>query len=208
MRSSSLSQEMIEQTIRFHGHSCPGLAIGMRVAELALNEFGHAADEEVVAVVETDMCAVDAVQFLMGCTFGKGNLVHLDYGKNAFSFYRRSDGKGLRIVVKPELFQTEDDLVALQKKAARSELSAEEKERLETSRKGRIKKIMESDLKNLFEVKPHEGPVPRRARILESLACESCGERAMESRTRRLMGKTLCIPCFDALENKLLRVSK
>ena len=76
MRSSSLSQEMIEQTIRFHGHSCPGLAIGMRVAELALNEFGHAADEEVVAVVETDMCAVDAVQFLMGCTFGKGNLVH------------------------------------------------------------------------------------------------------------------------------------
>lgn len=202
MRSSSLSQEMIEQTIRFHGHSCPGLAIGMRVAELALNEFGHAADEEVVAVVETDMCAVDAVQFLMGCTFGKGNLVHLDYGKNAFSFYRRSDGKGLRIVVKPELFQTEDDLVALQKKAARSELSAEEKERLETSRKGRIKKIMESDLKNLFEVKPHEGPVPRSARILESLACESCGERAMESRTRRLMGKTVCIPCFEVLEKR------
>ena len=202
MRSSSLSQEMIEQTIRFHGHSCPGLAIGMRVAELALNEFGHAADEEVVAVVETDMCAVDAVQFLMGCTFGKGNLVHLDYGKNAFSFYRRSDGKGLRIVVKPELFQTEDDLVALQKKAGRSELSAEEKERLETSRKGRIKKIMESDLKNLFEVKPREGPVPRRARILESLACESCGERAMESRTRRLMGKTVCIPCFEVLEKR------
>jgi len=202
MRSSSLSQEMIEQTIRFHGHSCPGLAIGMRVAEFALNEFGHAADEEVVAVVETDMCAVDAVQFLMGCTFGKGNLVHLDYGKNAFSFYRRSDGKGLRIVVKPELFQTEDDLVALQKKAAKSELSAEEKERLETSRKGRIKKIMESDLKNLFEVKPHEGPVPRRARILESLACDSCGERAMESRTRRLMGKTLCIPCFEVLEKR------
>jgi formylmethanofuran dehydrogenase subunit E len=202
MRSSSLSQEMIEQTIRFHGHSCPGLAIGMRVAELALNEFGHAADEEVVAVVETDMCAVDAVQFLMGCTFGKGNLMHLDYGKNAFSFYRRSDGKGLRIVVKPELFQTEDDLVVLQKKAAKSELSAEEKERLETSRKGRIKKIMESDLKNLFEVKPHEGPVPRSARILESLACESCGERAMESRTRRLMGKTVCIPCFEVLEKR------
>jgi len=202
MRSSSLSQEMIEQTIRFHGHSCPGLAIGMRVAELALNEFGHAADEEVVAVVETDMCAVDAVQFLMGCTFGKGNLVHLDYGKNAFSFYRRSDGKGLRIVVKPELFQREDDIVALQKKAAKSELSAEEKERLETSRKGRIKKIMESDLKNLFEVKPHEGPVPRSARILESLACESCGERAMESRTRRLMGKTVCIPCFEVLEKR------
>ena len=198
----SLSQEMIEQTIRFHGHSCPGLAIGMRVAELALSEFAHAEDEEVVAVVETDMCAVDAVQFLTGCTFGKGNFVHLDYGKNAFSFYRRSDGKGLRISVKPELFEVEDDIAALQKIAARRELSAEEKERLDRARKARIKKIMESELKNLFEVKPHGGPVPRRARILESLVCESCGERAMESRTRRLMGKTVCIPCFEVLEKR------
>jgi formylmethanofuran dehydrogenase subunit E len=193
---------MIDQTIRFHGHSCPGLAIGMRAAEIVLEKFGHAADEEVVAVVETDMCAVDAVQFLTGCTFGKGNLIHLDYGKTAFSFYRRSDGKGVRVSVRPELFQMEDDLAALQKKARKGELSAEEKEALERARKGRIKKIMESDLKDLFEVKPHEGPVPRRARILESLVCESCGERAMESRTRRLLGKTLCIPCFETLERR------
>jgi formylmethanofuran dehydrogenase subunit E len=31
------------------------------------------------------MCAVDAIRFLTGCTFGKGNLVHLDHGKNARS---------------------------------------------------------------------------------------------------------------------------
>jgi formylmethanofuran dehydrogenase subunit E len=96
----------------------------------------------------------------------------------------------------------EDDLAALQKKARKGELGAEEKEALERARKGRIKKIMESDLNDLFEVKSHEGPVPRRARILESLVCESCGERAMESRTRRLLGKTLCIPCFEALERR------
>ena len=202
MKISSLSQEMIDQAIRFHGHSCPGLAIGMRVAEIVLEEFGHAADEEVVAVVETDMCAVDAVQFLTGCTFGKGNLFHLDYGKTAFAFYRRSDGQGLRVLVRPELFQMEDDVSTLQKKAWKGELSAEENEALERAKKSRIKKIMESDLEDLFEVKPHEGPVPRRARILESLVCESCGERAMESRTRRLLGKTLCIPCFEALEKR------
>lgn len=40
----------------FHGHMCPGLAIGVRAAELALTEIGpHSTDEEVVAVVETDM---------------------------------------------------------------------------------------------------------------------------------------------------------
>lgn len=44
------------QAVAFHGHMCPGLAIGVRAAEVALREIGpHSADEEVVAVVETDM---------------------------------------------------------------------------------------------------------------------------------------------------------
>ena len=46
-----------------------------------------------VAVTETDMCAVDAIQALVGCTFGKGNLIFRDRGKVAFTFFRRSDGK-------------------------------------------------------------------------------------------------------------------
>lgn len=48
--------DVVQRVAQFHGHMCPGLAIGIRVAELALNEIGpHAKDEEVVAVVETDM---------------------------------------------------------------------------------------------------------------------------------------------------------
>ncbi len=54
-----------------------------------------------MAVVETDMCGVDAIQFLTGCTFGKGNLIHRDWGKNAFSFFRRSDGRAVRISLRP-----------------------------------------------------------------------------------------------------------
>ena len=90
---------------RFHGHMCPGLAVGIRAAELALAEAGaHSADEEIIAIVETDMCGVDAIQYFTGCTFGKGNLIHLDYGKNAFTFIRRSDGKAIRIVARPDAF--------------------------------------------------------------------------------------------------------
>jgi formylmethanofuran dehydrogenase subunit E len=68
----SIDRELIEKTIAFHGHSCPGLAIGIRAAELALRKLGHADKEDVVAVVETDMCGVDAIQFLTGCTFRQG----------------------------------------------------------------------------------------------------------------------------------------
>ena len=94
----TITPEMIKEATEFHGHWCPGLATGIRVSEWVLREMGKAGDEEIVAVVETDMCAVDAVQFLTGCTFGKGNLIYLDYGKNAFTFYRRRDGKASRLV--------------------------------------------------------------------------------------------------------------
>ena len=53
---ATINEETIQQVEAFHGHMCPGLAIGIRAAELARREIGpHASDEEVVAIVETDM---------------------------------------------------------------------------------------------------------------------------------------------------------
>jgi len=203
MTKSAVSEELIQQTIRFHGHSCPGLAIGIRASELALATLGRASDEEIVAVVETDMCGVDAVQFLAGCTFGKGNLIHLDYGKNAFTFYRRSDGEGFRIVTKRGTPRDqENELSALRKKMLKEKLTPEEQEKMEKGRAARVEWIMDADPEDLFEVKPAQGPIPKKARILQSLVCEACGEATMESRTRRFLGRTLCIPCFEAMEKR------
>jgi formylmethanofuran dehydrogenase subunit E len=80
-----------EELIAFHGHSCPGLAIGYRMTKAALFFLGvkRAYDEELVAIVENDACGVDAVQYLSGCTFGKGNLVFKDYGKRVYTFFSR-----------------------------------------------------------------------------------------------------------------------
>jgi len=203
MTMSGISEELIQQTIKFHGHSCPGLALGIRAAELALAKLGRASDEEIVAIVETDMCGVDAIQFLTGCTFGKGNLIHLDYGKNAFTFYRRSDGKGFRIVTKSGTPRDQDDeLSALRKKMLKENLTPEEQERIERVKVARIERIMKADPQDLFEVNPAHGPVPRKARILQSLVCEVCGEATMESRTRRFLDQTLCIPCFEGMEKR------
>ncbi len=203
MTKSAVSEELIQQTIRFHWHSCPGLAIGIRASELALATLGRASDEEIVAVVETDMCGVDAVQFLAGCTFGKGNLIHLDYGKNAFTFYRRSDGEGFRIVTKRGTPRDQgNELSALRKKMLKEKLTPEEQEKMEKGRAARVEWIMDADPEDLFEVKPAQGPIPKKARILQSLVCEACGEATMESRTRRFLGQTLCIPCFEAMEKR------
>ena len=99
--SCAFSRDLIEKTIAFHGHSCPGLAIGIRAVELAFRELGRPEETDMVAVAETDMCGVDAIQFLTDCTYGKGNFMHRDYGKMAFSFFDRNTGKGLRAVLNP-----------------------------------------------------------------------------------------------------------
>ena len=55
-----LDADTLGRTIEFHGHMCPDLTMGIRAAEVALGEVGpHTADEEMVAIVETDMCGVD-----------------------------------------------------------------------------------------------------------------------------------------------------
>ncbi|MBC7325745.1 MAG: formylmethanofuran dehydrogenase, partial [Moorella sp. (in: Bacteria)] len=100
-----------ERAVEFHGHSCPGLATGYRVARIALRELARsrAQDEELVAVVENDACGVDAVQVLTGCTLGKGNLLYRDYGKHVFTFICRNSGKAVRIAVKGSVWKQDEE---------------------------------------------------------------------------------------------------
>ena len=92
-----------EKAVEFHGHSCPGLAIGFKAAQAAREKMGltFSADEEFVCVTENDACGVDAIQVLTGCSLGKGNLLYRGTGKMAFSFFNRKNGESLRMIVKP-----------------------------------------------------------------------------------------------------------
>lgn len=195
----------IHGTQRFHGHMCPGLAIGIRAAEIALREIGqHSTDEEIVAIVETDMCGVDAIQYLVGCTFGKGNLIHLDYGKSAFTFIRRSDGKAIRVLAHPNAFgEPNPEHQALFARVRSGDATPAERARFQELHQQRSQRILDAPLEQLFEVRSVEPRVPKRARIFTSLICEVCGESTMETRTRRFDGKTLCIPCFEAMEKRV-----
>lgn len=79
-KKASYKIKPFEKAVEFHGHVCPGLAIGYRAAELGIEALacGRDTDEELVAIVENDACGVDAVQVVTGCTLGKGNLILKD----------------------------------------------------------------------------------------------------------------------------------
>ncbi len=197
-----MQAELIYQIQSFHGHMCHGLAMGIRASEIALEQIGkHATDEEVVAIVETDMCAVDAVQFLTGCTFGKGNLIHRDYGKNAFTFVRRADNKAIRILTKPDAWgDSNDERRQLSAKVRSGEATPEEKAHFQRLHLAKAQRILDAPLEQLFSISELTITPPKKARIYASIRCEECGEEAMETRIRKFGGRDLCIPCFEKVE--------
>ena len=86
----------------FHGHECGGLTIGYKAALYAkeLLDLDFSEDEQVVCISENDACGVDAIQVILGCSVGKGNLLFHICGKQAFSFYDRESGRSVRLVLK------------------------------------------------------------------------------------------------------------
>jgi formylmethanofuran dehydrogenase subunit E len=82
-------------------------------------------------------------------------------------------------------------------------LNAEEQERLKQLRQEMLTRVMTLPLEELFTAQLLTDRPPRGARVLESLECDDCKEHTMESRTRRFAGKTLCIPCYQKVEQKI-----
>jgi formylmethanofuran dehydrogenase subunit E len=186
-------EEDFKKAVEFHGHICPGLAIGYRVAKYVRMHYPRSHDEELVAIVENSSCSVDAVQALLGCTFGKGNLVFRDHGKQAFTFYSRERAKALRVYFKSELLEGMD---RLRQKASSGELSPEEKRELGALRENMIQRILAAPDEEILSVREVEIPMPEKARIYPSLRCQQCGEAFMEIMGRMAGGKVLCKECF------------
>jgi len=187
-------EEDFKKAAEFHGHVCPGLAMGYRVARYVKAHYPRSEDEELVCIAENKSCSVDAVQFLLGCTAGKGNLIVIDNGKQAFTFYSRNQGKALRIYFKGDVFAGMD---GLRQKMAAGNLTPAEKKEMEGMRSRIMEQILAGRDEDLLDVREAEIPAPDKARIYPSLVCQECGERFMEIMGRTAEGKVLCKGCFE-----------
>jgi formylmethanofuran dehydrogenase subunit E len=185
-----------QKAAEFHGHTCPGLAMGYRVAKYVKEHYPRAKDEELVCIAENKSCSVDAIQSILGCTAGKGNLILKDNGKQVFTVYSRDNNKALRIYFKGNVFKRMD---ALRQKAALGELGPEEKKEMDGLRSRVIEDILSAKDADLLSVREVDIPAPAKARIYPSLKCQECGEAFMEILGRTAKGKVLCKDCFDKM---------
>ena len=171
--------------VEFHGHSCGGLTIGYKAAlyaiellDLKLGGGGNAgclsADEEIVCISENDACGVDAIQVLLGCSIGKGNLLFHMRGKQAFSFYNRKTGKSVRLVLKAKpRDMTREETFDYYHSCADDEM---------------------------FAVKETKIQLPEQARIFDSYVCDCCGETTGANWIRLSGDKKLCLDCYETYD--------
>lgn len=166
-------KELWDEAVAFHGHECPGLAIGFKACQAASEKMliGFSDDEDIVCVTENDACGVDAVQWIFSCTLGKGNLIYRGTGKQAFSFFNRTSGESLRVCLKPNQNDGMD-------------------------RPTWQKFLLDSPVDNIFTFSSPRFELPERARLFKTLICASCGEGAPEHKIRLQEGETLCLDCF------------
>lgn len=190
-----------EKVIEFHGHACPGLAKGYRVAGIALRELKvtRSGDEEIVAIVENDTCAVDAIQVLVGCTFGKGNLIFKDYGKQVYTFISRNGPKAIRISVNEDIGKIDSDrFKVIMDRIFKGEATDAEKNLFNEFKEKRTQYILNASEEELFKKNYlKEITIPERARIFDTLICAFCGEGVSSARVRTRDNKTSCIPCAE-----------
>ena len=160
-----------QRCVDFHGHACGGLTIGYKAAQYAIKllELTFSDDEQVVCIAENDSCSVDAIQVLLGCSMGKGNLLFHITGKQAFSFYNRKSGRSVRLSLRPRpgSMSREESFAYYQSK----------------------------NPEELFLVGETRIPLPLRAQVTGSRLCDGCGEETGEGWLMLQNGKWLCPDC-------------
>lgn len=170
------NKELWNKCVAFHGHECGGLTIGYKASLYAMEllDLSFSQDEQVVCISENDACGVDAVQVMLGCSIGKGNLLFHIRGKQAFSFYNRKTGKSVRLVLnpKPEGMTKEESFAYYQALAP----------------------------KDMFAVKETAIKLPEQARLFDSYVCDCCGETTGANWIRLAGQKKLCLDCYETYD--------
>ena len=192
-----MSKQEFKKCVEFHGHACPGIAIGYRAAQILMGRLGvrKAPDEELVAVVETDACGSDAIQVMTGCTFGKGNFIFKNYGKHAFSLSDRKQGRTVRVCFCSESLKPNPEHRSLMERVRSGQATQEETGRYRRLQQDRIEAILTADAGELFTVEEASAVIPPEAKVVESVACDFCRELTRIDLLREVDGGKACIPC-------------
>jgi formylmethanofuran dehydrogenase subunit E len=192
--------EYLEVAMKFHGHKCPAMPMGLRAGLAAMKALGveRSQDKELIVEAETGKghaagCFLDGIMTATGCTYGKSNIQKLYYNKMAFTLIDSKSGRAVRVSLKPDFFEKAlgSPFVQERKKGVPpQDIPPEVTDPL-------VKKVLslpEEEFLDLSEIRTVD--VRQKRGIFETKRCGKCGELTFVNKVRLTTdGKLVCIPC-------------
>lgn len=201
----NINDDLYKVGLALHGHKCPAMPLGLRAGLAAMEALGvqHAPDGQLTSLVEIDRdhcstCFADGVQVATGCTFGKGNIRSLGYGKFALTLIDNKTSRSVRVAATQEAMRRnqESEFINFRKQGRpASQIDSALVEPL-------IDQVLAEKTEVLFTIGPIKGIKlpPMVPHAFETILCAECGEVTVERYARVKHGKTVCIPCAEKLD--------
>jgi len=192
--------ELYEVGLKFHGHKCPAMPMGIRAGLAALNALGvkRAQDKELVVEAETGEghaagCFVDGIMVATGATYGKSNIKKLNYGKMAFTLIDTATSRAVRVSLKPEFFEKALASPFVQQRKA-GVPPQDVPAAITDPQVNRILSLPEAEFLDLSAVFTRSLPMGKAN--FETKRCAKCGEAVFTDKLGEDQGgKLICTPC-------------
>jgi formylmethanofuran dehydrogenase subunit E len=193
-------KELFEVGMKFHGHKCPAMPMGLRAGLAAMKtlDVERARDKELFVVSETGKehaagCFLDGIMTATGCTYGKSNIEKRYFNKMAFTLIDQQTGRAVRVSLKPDFFEKALASPFVQKRKAGVSPQDIQPE-IADPLVDRILSMDESVFLDIGDV--HDTGVKKGKGIFTAKRCASCGELTFVNKLRSTEdGRWVCIPC-------------
>src|SRR3990172_2662004 len=161
-------ESLLNESVKVHGHLCPGQVLGVRMSILGLANMGIIEPKgrdrkKIIVFVEMDRCATDAVQSVTGCSLGRRTLRFLDYGKMAATFLNLETGRAVRVFAREDAREEAKELFPGVENKYTTQLEA-------------YKIMRDDELFDVMEVQLSLRSEDMPGRPLKRVQCERCGE--------------------------------
>lgn len=188
-----------KNVVDFHRHLCLDIAIGYRAAKALMREMGDQMKnmKEIVALVGNETCALDAIQEVTGCTFGKRNLYLTQVGKPVYILQNTKTGKAVRAYCSYWDRFDHQGLRKARKDASAPDATAADKSAFQKLTDDKIAEILSASESELFSIKQVTLPPPPKSGKYDAEPCDACGEHTNVALLTEAGGKRVCKECSE-----------
>lgn len=190
----------LSNIVHYHGHLCPELAIGYRVGLVAQQELGLSREKahSFFILAENMTSAIDALQFMTGCTVGNQNFFAYDLGKHVYYFGPVQSGDEPQEVLRVALINPVLNLnnkKEVERKIVTAQVTAAELEDYQRAIDEAVQLILDLPEEKLFAKSRVFMRVPPRNSYRSYISCSRCGEVVAAEKSIPRADALLCRVC-------------